>query len=62
MCLVERRKNINNINNLKLDPHERAVTFEGKDYMSEFLKIQSSNLSEKVVITTKRIVEVIISS
>lgn len=34
MCLVERRRNNNDINNLKLDPHDRAVTFEGRDYMS----------------------------
>jgi hypothetical protein len=32
MCFVERKRNVNDIDNLKLDPHERAVTFEGKDF------------------------------
>jgi hypothetical protein len=34
MSLIEKRRNHNDINNLKLDPHDRAVTYEGLDYMS----------------------------
>jgi hypothetical protein len=41
MCLVERKRNTNDILNTKLDPHERAVTFEGKDYMCETIKLSN---------------------
>ena len=34
MSLIEKRRNHNDLCNMKLDPHDRAVTFEGLDYMS----------------------------
>jgi hypothetical protein len=34
MSVIEKRRNHNDICNHKLDPHDRAVTFEGLDYQS----------------------------
>jgi hypothetical protein len=58
MCLLERKRNYNDIMNTKLDPHERAVTFEGKDYMCETLKVTHPLLFEQINRTVKRIIEV----
>jgi len=39
MCLVERKRNLSDVYNLRIDPNERAVTFEGKEYQSETIKL-----------------------
>jgi hypothetical protein len=58
MCLIEKRRNHNDILNIKLDPHDRAVTFEGLDYMSQSFKVASINISNQVLTTVKRLVDV----
>jgi len=62
MCLIERRRNIHNLFNQHLDPHERSVTFDGKEYLSEYVQFQNEVMCDAVKQQAVRIVDVILSS
>ena len=57
LCLINKRTNINEINNTKIDFNERLVTYDGPEHLSKegkfkFLYSINTNIFRESVITS----------